>query len=128
MSRKMIMVNAHRIARVIVHEVGNYSIALQMALKNVWHAVNVWNKKRFTKASLVSAIHYLTTPSKIRNSYDGIPNWIMQKNLTTAEYQAISCDGAEPEMVKETEKAIDFKFNTDFGVIYLWCPKSVYAG
>lgn len=133
MSRKMIMTNAHRIAKLIVREIGDYEIALSLALKNVWHAIKTWNKKRFTKESLASAAHYLTTPNYVRRNikiatsyYEGIPLWIMENNLTPSEYSALMCDGVEPKIVKETEKAVDFEFITDFGVIYMWCPKSVY--
>jgi len=132
MSKRMIFVNAHRIAKLIVSEVGNYMIAFKLALKNVWHAIKTWNKKRFTKDSLRSAAEYLTTSNTVRRNmkiatsyYEGIPLWVMQKNLTASEYEAINCDGASPVINKETEKAIDFEFDTDFGVIYMWCPKSV---
>lgn len=129
MSKHLIMKYAHQIARAIVHATENYAIALKMALKYVWYAVKTWNKKRFSKQNLVASIHYLTASKKqieAKKYTDGIPNWILRKNLTQSEYEAVNCDGSAPSIVKETEKAIDFKFNTDFGVIYMWCPKSVY--
>jgi len=133
MSRKMIMINAHRIAKLIVKEIGDYEIALSLALKNVWHAIKTWNKKRFTKESLTSAAHYLTTPNYVRKNikiatsyYEGIPLWIMENNLLPTQFQILMSNAVSPKISKETEKAIDFEFDTDSGIIYMWCPKSVY--
>lgn len=60
MSKKMIMVNAHRIAREIVNEYEDYAIALKFALEYVWHMVKKFNKKRFGAMALLNARYNLT--------------------------------------------------------------------
>lgn len=51
-------------------------------------------------------------------------NWILTKNLTDSEYQAIRVGCPTYKIKAETEKAYKFEIQTNFGNIYTWCPKS----
>lgn len=50
--------------------------------------------------------------------------WILEKNLSTEQLQAVHVGCADYEVIGETEKAYKFKISTDFGKIYCWAPKS----
>ena len=50
-------------------------------------------------------------------------NWFMMKNFDTNE--RIAMNGVEPTVEKETEKAMLLKWNTEYGAITSWIPKSV---
>lgn len=53
----------------------------------------------------------------------GIKDWFIRKKFSDYERYAltaiISC-----EVTKETEKALCFKWNTDYGKLVKWIPKS----
>jgi type III secretion system FlhB-like substrate exporter len=53
-----------------------------------------------------------------------LPKWFINKNLSQNQAYAVSVEGCG-EAVKETEKAIDIEFTTDYGKVWLWCPKSI---
>lgn len=50
-----------------------------------------------------------------------IKTWFMEKNFTAAERYAMVGD---PTVTRETEKAVCLSWNTDFGKIARWVPKS----
>lgn len=50
--------------------------------------------------------------------------WILKKNLSNKEYEAVRVGDVEYRIDRETEKAIRFEIVTDFGSIFCWCPKS----
>lgn len=123
MKKSTLMKSAHRIAREIETEYGNYSIALSFALKEVWRQVKLYNKKRFGEMAIISAAVRLTAP-KIDSVY-GVPTWIIRKNLSQSEYQAVVSVAYDMVVVRETEKAELVKFETEYGDITMWTPKSV---
>lgn len=53
-----------------------------------------------------------------------LPRWFINKNLSQSQAYAVSVEGCG-KAVKETEKAIDIEFTTDYGKVWLWCPKSI---
>ena len=53
-----------------------------------------------------------------------LPRWFINKNLSQNQAYAVSVEGCG-KAVKETEKAIDIEFTTDYGKVWLWCPKSI---
>lgn len=53
-----------------------------------------------------------------------VKEWICRKNLGFDEYYAVKEIGFECEIVKETEKACNVVFKTNYGRIYMWTPKS----
>lgn len=52
-----------------------------------------------------------------------IKSWFYEKNFTAAEQLAISTSDA-PAVARETEKALLLKWDTDYGTIQHWVPKS----
>lgn len=53
-----------------------------------------------------------------------VKKWIVRKNLSLNEVFAVEEIGCEGVVVRETEKAVNLKFKTNYGNIYMWCPKS----
>lgn len=54
-----------------------------------------------------------------------IQNWFLVKNFTQNQRYAMA--RTEPTIVKETEKAFFLRFDTEYGRISGWFPKSVCA-
>lgn len=52
-----------------------------------------------------------------------IKKWFMEKEFSASERYAIET-GDEPAVARETEKAVLLKWDTDFGTISHWVPKS----
>lgn len=59
MSRKMMFVNAHRIAKQIVDSADGYAIAFEFALKFVWGKVKA-GMKRMSQSAQRNAVYTLT--------------------------------------------------------------------
>ncbi|EGQ3505533.1 hypothetical protein [Staphylococcus pseudintermedius] len=129
MKKRHMMKSAHKIAKEIVFLVGDYMIALKLALKEVWRLVKTYNKKRFTEISIFTTAARLGTkkPENKGRFVGGVPEWIINKNLTTEEAYAVLNNGPQVSVTRETEKAVLVDFHTDFGHITMWCPKSVMA-
>lgn len=55
-----------------------------------------------------------------------IKAWFLNKNFTSNERIIIeNADlGGELIVVRETEKAVNFKAVSDYGTLFFWCPKS----
>lgn len=51
-----------------------------------------------------------------------VKNWFLTKNFNANERIAIS--ETEPTVERETEKAMLLKWNTEYGIITSWIPKS----
>lgn len=51
-----------------------------------------------------------------------VKTWFLNKNFDALERIAIS--GTEPTVERETEKAMLLKWNTEYGIIKRWVPKS----
>lgn len=51
-----------------------------------------------------------------------IKMWFMNKNFTPRKRQAMT--GVEPETLRETEKAVQLCWATEYGKITSWIPKS----
>lgn len=130
MKKSLMFKRAHEIARSINGQVGNYSIAFKLALKRVWKMVKN-GRKRFSESSITNSIYRLT--HKARKNYNGpvytngVPDWILEKNLTQSERQGISF-AYQTDIKAETAKAVLIQWVTDFGNITTWCPKSVFKG
>lgn len=119
------MRSAHKIAKEIVDECGDYQIALSFALKEVWRQVKTYDKKRFGDVAIMSAAFKLMTPKQDKNrNYFGVPDWILSENLNNEEYSAMQY-ATSMSVERETLKAELVSFDTDFGNITTWVPKSV---
>lgn len=55
-----------------------------------------------------------------------IKGWFLDKNFTQNERYIINLamNGDELETLRETEKAVQFRADSDFGNLTFWCPKS----
>lgn len=126
MTKHNMMKAAHSIARESVDEVGDYQIALSIALKEVWRQAKLYGKKRFGDVAVLTASQRLVTPKEDRNAnIYGVPTWIIKKNLSQDEASAVLSRTAGMSIVRETEKAQLVRFDTDFGNVEMWTPKSV---
>lgn len=125
MKKATLMKSAHKIAKEIVDEYGDYQIALSFALKEVWRQVKTYDKKRFGDVAIMSAAFKLMTPKQDKNrNYFGVPDWILSENLNNEEYSAMQY-ATSMSVERETLKAELVSFDTDFGNITTWVPKSV---
>lgn len=125
MKKATLMKSAHKIAKEIVDEYGDYQIALSFALKEVWRQVKTYDKKRFGDVAIMSAAFKLMTPKQNKNrNYFGVPDWILSENLSNEEYSAMQY-ATSMSVERETLKAELVSFDTDFGNITTWVPKSV---
>ena len=129
MSKKMIMKNAHRIAKATNQSIGCYAIAYKVALKYVLESVNKYEKRSFGDMAFDNAVAKIEQGTSLfghqNEYYAGIPEWILRKNLDGFDYDAVTGHFNRAETVRETAKAVDFKIVTDFGDVYVWVPKSV---
>lgn len=126
MTKRNMMRYAHELAKLLVAHTGDYQIALSFALKEVWRQVKLYDKKRFTKNSIMSAYARLRQPRRksVQNIF-GIPTWLIRKNLTNAEAYAVLNECYNMKVVRETEKAQLVEFSTNYGRVRMWTPKSV---
>ena len=111
-----LMKDAHKVAKVIVEIVGNYSIAMSFALK----FVNKYNKhvkelkaaknatKLFELKSVVSAAYDEFTPKSIA----GVPAWAIKEDFSNAGAKDILFFTIKSKVVSETEKAVQISFDT----------------
>lgn len=117
---------AHQLAKLLVSHTEDYKIALSFALKEVWRQVKLYDKKRFTKNSIMSAYARLRQPPHNNNqNVFGVPAWLIRKNLTNAEAYAVLNECDRMTVVRETEKAQLVEFSTNYGKVRMWTPKSV---
>lgn len=52
-----------------------------------------------------------------------VKQWFMNKNFSLNE-QFIAENSYQNDVVKETEKAVQIKFSSDYGKMVKWVPKS----
>lgn len=129
MTKRNMMRYAHQLAKKLVEKTKNYQMALSLALKEIWRQVKLYDKKRFTQYSIATAYDRITEPQmsfkEVESDVNGVPAWIIRKNLSNNEAYAVlnECDGMS--VVRETEKAQLVEFVTNHGRITMWTPKSV---
>ena len=96
MKKQHIFKTAHKIAKGIVKEVGNYQVALSLALKEVYRQIKLYDKKRFGNEAVESAIYRLGTAQEVKD-FDkesekyvyGIAKWFYNKEFTNAQAQML---------------------------------------
>lgn len=131
MSKKNLMKQAHKLAKELVKKVGDYMVALKLALKKVW-AMAKAGRKKMSDSAFKEALYELTHkqyngPEFFWLGSKGIPLWLMDNNLDQSEMQgAMLAYNIYAE--RYTEKAVLVVFETDFGNITMWAPKSVVKG
>lgn len=116
-SRKVIMIEAHKIAKGLVGFTGDYNLALSQALKEIWK-----------KDRLGQQIY--TGPSYVwdKDGSLGVPEWVIKRNLSDFGYESIMQALIKIEVERKSEKATLLNFKTDFGDFKVWSPKSVLRG
>ncbi|HJB78500.1 MAG TPA: hypothetical protein H9767_03315 [Candidatus Nosocomiicoccus stercorigallinarum] len=126
MNKKEMMKAAHKIAKQLVKHTENYGIALSMAMKHVWNIAKI-GVRQINDMGVQSAVANLTKQSqpKVSRNVDGVPEWIIRKNLNENQAYAVLNENNKTFVVRETEKAKLFKFDTEYGYIEMWSPKSV---
>ncbi|MCQ2076373.1 MAG: hypothetical protein MJZ20_04965 [Bacteroidaceae bacterium] len=89
-------------------------------------------RKKMTASAFKNAVYTLTHkvyngPKFLWIGQQGVPEWLLYENLDIQERCAV--DGAYRMYAKrETEKAVLIEFDTEFGYITMWAPKSVVKG
>lgn len=56
--------------------------------------------------------------------YGWVKDWFVRKNYEGNQLYAIRESGNQFVITDETEKAYKGYYDTDYGKIYAWCPKS----
>lgn len=131
MTKKQMMIQAHKMAKKLIEKTDNYMIALKFALKQIW-AMAKAGRKRMSESAFKGAIYDLTHkpyngPAFFWFGKMGIPEWLMAKNLNQSENQGAHL-AYSVYASRETAKAVLVNFDTDFGKITMWAPKSVVKG
>lgn len=121
--QQKVMEVSHKVAKKLVKRTDNYMIALKFAMKYVWGIIRK-GKMRIGAKTIERIVITLSVP-RVQANVDGVPMWIIEKNLPAEEVSAIKCGHPTTKVLKETEKAVNVMFATDFGNIFMWCPKSV---
>lgn len=62
---------------------------------------------------------------ELNNETKIVPAWIVMKSLDQDRLYAVRAEGVNPTVARETEKAVLLEWNTEFGKVSMWCPKSV---
>ena len=62
---------------------------------------------------------------ELNNETKYVPEWIVTKSLDQDRLYAVRAEGVNPTVARETEKAILLEWETEFGKVSMWCPKSV---
>ena len=129
MTKRNMMRYAHQLAKKLVKLTENYQMALSLALKEIWRQVKLYNKKRFTQYSIATAYDRIRQPQMsfkaVESDVNGVPAWIIRKNLNNDESYAVLNECDSMNVVRETEKAQLVEFITNYGNIKMWTPKSV---
>lgn len=110
------MKDAHKVAKVIVDLVGNYSIALSFALK----FVNKYNKNVKALRAAKDSVKLFELKSVTAAAYDefmpksvaGVPAWAIEKDFSNAGAKDILFFTIKSEVTSETEKAVQISFDT----------------
>lgn len=111
-----LMRDAHKVAKVIVNLVGNYSIAMSFALK----FVNAYNKNvkelkanhDAVKLFEMKRVEAAARDEFMPESVAGVPAWAIKKDFLNASATDILFFTVDSKVIKETEKAVQINFDT----------------
>ncbi len=81
---------------------------------------NAWRTRRMTGCTMSEALHQSWAEAK-KPSYS-VNGWFMSRSFTDSERLAII--GVSPVSLRETEKAVQLSWDTSYGKIVRWAPKS----
>ncbi|CAJ1188668.1 hypothetical protein FD33_GL000003 [Companilactobacillus paralimentarius DSM 13238 = JCM 10415] len=111
-----LMKDAHKVAKIIVSSVGNYSIALGFALK----FVNKYDKNVKALRAAKDAVKLFKLKRVTDAAYDefmpksvaGVPAWAIKKDFSRAGAKDILFFTIKSEIISETEKTVQISFDT----------------
>lgn len=83
---------------------------------------NAWAIRRQIGCTMSDALKKSWASAKASLRAFSIKSWFLNKEFSANERIAII--GVSPAMVRETEKAVCLRWNTRYGVIKRWVPKS----
>lgn len=81
---------------------------------------SAWTIRKATGCTMSESLRKSWTNAKAPEY--SVKDWFMSKNFTSDERIAIV--GVKPELCRETEKAVQLRWNTEYGKITHWVPKS----
>lgn len=127
-----VMKNAHTVAHEIVRFVGDYQIALSIALKISYKYDNAQSESKNKRAawrkvgSVVSFAYHELTPDYVA----GVPTWAIKNDFASTYAGNILHDTFKTEITEETEKAVKIVFYLadQFGKyahVGTWVAKSI---
>lgn len=70
------------------------------------------------------ASRYLPETMAKVGTQDSAPDWWLDKKLSWSERAAVNTSGGA-SVKRETEKAVLFSYDTDYGEVTVWTPKSI---
>lgn len=136
--RSHIMHDAHMVAKFIVNAVGDYQIAMSLALKFVYKfraekkaAKDAHDAVKLTQLGEI----WTAAPRAFEPEFvAGVPAWAIKKDFSQAGAQDVLFFTVETKIVKKTEKAVQVEFSTknpkEHGFIdhpTTWVAKSIMA-
>lgn len=83
---------------------------------------NAWAIRRHIGCTMSAALKQSWASEKASRRVFSIKSWFLNKEFNANERIAII--GVSPVMVRETEKAVFLSWNTSYGVVTRWVPKS----
>lgn len=81
---------------------------------------NAWNIRRTENVTMSYALKKVWAAEKVQPV--SIKGWFMTKNFS--DHERLAMIGAEQKTLRETEKAVQICWNTNYGKIIRWVPKS----
>lgn len=114
MSKKEVMVNAHRVAKMIVDGTGDYQIALSFGLKIAWkYAKTLSNlEKKHDRVGLfeLKSIEGFAKDELEPEFVAGVPAWAIKKDFLKCSVEDILFRTISTKVIKETAKAVQIEF------------------
>lgn len=107
-------------------------MSMKVLMKNAW-ATAKNGAKKFGGSAKEYFAEALKQAWKLKRQFEGlekgmervleVKQWFMNKNFSSNE-QFIAENSYQNDVVKETEKAVQIKFSSDYGKMVKWVPKS----
>lgn len=83
---------------------------------------NAWTIRRQIGCTMSAALKKSWASEKASLRVFSIKSWFLNKEFSANERIAVT--GVSPAMVRETEKAVCLSWNTSYGAVTRWVPKS----
>lgn len=129
--RKMLMKAAHKYAKQYVEMVGDYAVALKLALKIVWKYRKMKQAGKIENDRLAANESAFVYSEMKPEFVAGVPVWAIEKDLNSFAVERVLFHTEKTEVLKETAKALQIQFQTyepedDYRTTSrIWVAKSV---